>query len=202
VGEASARSAESAEPAGLDVKAKPSASTAASAADAAAAFAAPWREAQRAEAAAAALRAAPELDRARATAFADTVDALYGVIAYQRRAATDHSRRMKWMLSIVVGALLVTVAIGITQTLLLMRLTRETTAQQHRIEQMMQNQQAAMASLVDTRLAMANAVAANAASATATVAPAAPQPAAAAPAHGKRNSRAQHGRRAKAVTSN
>ena len=136
-----------------------SASTAA--ANANAAFATPWREAQRAEAAAAALRAAPELDRARATAFADTVDALYGVIADQRRAATDHSRRMKWMLSIVVGALLVTVAIGITQTLLLMRLTRETTAQQHRIEQMMQNQQAAMASLLDSHVAMANAAAAD-----------------------------------------
>jgi hypothetical protein len=205
-GQAGARFAGSVEQAelkaGAQASANSSASTAATNANANAAFAAPWREAQRAEAAAAALRAAPELDRARATAFADTVDALYGVIADQRRAATDHSRRMKWMLSIVVGALLVTVAIGITQTLLLMRLTRETTAQQHRIEQMMQNQQAAMASLVDTRLAMANAVAANAASATATVAPAAPQPAAAAPAHGKRNSRAQHGRRAKAVTSN
>ena len=138
-----------------------------------AAFAAPsFREAQRAEAAAAALRAAPELDRARATAFADTVDALYGVISDQRRAATDHSRRMKWMLSIVVGALLMTVAIGITQTVLLMRLTRETTAQQHRIEQMMQNQQAAMASLLDTHLAMANAAAANAASDAAATRPA------------------------------
>jgi len=188
--------------AGAQASANSSAPTAATDANANAAFAAPWREAQRAEAAAAALRAAPELDRARATAFADTVDALYGVIADQRRAATDHSRRMKWMLSIVVGALLVTVAIGITQTLLLMRLTRETTAQQHRIEQMMQNQQAAMASLLDTHMAMANAAAASAASGAATVAPAAPQPAAAAPAHGKRNSRAQHGRRAKAVTSN
>jgi hypothetical protein len=144
-------------------------------AQASAESATPWREARRAEAAAAALRAAPELDRARATAFADTVDALYGVIADQRRAATDHSRRMKWMLSIVVGALLVTVAIGITQTVLLMRLTRETTAQQHRIEQMMQNQQAAMTSLLDTHLAMANAVAVNAAPAAATAAPAAPQ---------------------------
>ena len=103
---------------------------------------------------------APELDRARATAFADTVDALYGVISDQRRAATDHSRRMKWMLSIVVGALLATVAIGITQTVLLMRLTRETTAQQHRIEQLMQNQQAAMTSLLDAHLAAANAAAA------------------------------------------
>jgi hypothetical protein len=96
------------------------------------------------------MRAAPELDRARATAFADTVDALYGVISDQRRAATDHSRRMKWMLSIVVGALLVTVAIGITQTMLLMRLTRETTAQQQRIEQMMLNQQATLSTLLDT----------------------------------------------------
>ncbi|MFL9963556.1 hypothetical protein PQR02_21280 [Paraburkholderia sediminicola] len=182
--------------AGAQVSANASASTAA----VNAAFAAPWREAQRAEAAAAALRAAPELDRARATAFADTVDALYGVIADQRRAATDHSRRMKWMLSIVVGALLVTVAIGIAQTLLLMRLTRETTAQQHRIEQMMQNQQAAMASLVDTRVAMANAAVADAASAAATAPPAAPQQPGATQPHIKRNSRAQHGHRAKAAT--
>ncbi|CAE6746530.1 hypothetical protein [Paraburkholderia haematera] len=169
-------------------------------AHASAAFTAPaFREAQRAEAAAAALRAAPELDRARATAFADTVDALYGVIADQRRAATDHSRRMKWMLSIVVGALLMTVAIGITQTVLLMRLTRETTAQQHRIEQMMQNQQAAMTSLLDTHIAMANAATASAASDAA--ATAAPQPAAATPAHGKRAVRAQHAHKPKAANS-
>ena len=192
----------SAEPAvasvGLTPGAEASVNSSASA-DADTAFAAPWREAQRAEAAAAALRAAPELDRARATAFADTVDALYGVIADQRRAATDHSRRMKWMLSIVVGALLVTVAIGITQTVLLMRLTRETTAQQHRIEQMMQNQQAAMVSLLDTHMTMANAAAANAASAAAAATPAAPQQAAAAPAHGKRAGRAQHAHKPKTV---
>ncbi|HEY1998121.1 hypothetical protein [Paraburkholderia sp.] len=132
-----------------------------------AAFAAPVQDA---------VRSTPELDRARATAFADTVDALYGVISDQRRAATDHSRRMKWMLSVVVAALLVTVAIGITQTLLLMRLTRETTAQQHRIEEMMQNQQAAMTSLLDAHLAVANA--ANAANA-ANVAAAAPDTASA-----------------------
>jgi len=137
---------------------------------------------------------APELDRARATAFADTVDALYGVIADQRRAATDHSRRMKWMLSIVVGALLMTVAIGITQTVLLMRLTRETTAQQHRVEQMMQNQQAAMASLLDTQIAMANAAAqaATPAVAPASASPASQQPAAApASANSKRAGHAQ-----------
>jgi uncharacterized coiled-coil protein SlyX len=94
--------------------------------------------------------ATPELEHARAAAFADTIDALYGVIADQRRAATDHSRRMKWMLSVVVCALLVTVAIGIAQTLLLMRLTRNTTVQQQRIEQMMLNQQATLATLLDT----------------------------------------------------
>ncbi|RKE37163.1 hypothetical protein B0G76_3395 [Paraburkholderia sp. BL23I1N1] len=178
----------------------PASATATASVHASAAFAAPaFRETQRAEAAAAALRAAPELDRARATAFADTVDALYGVIADQRRAATDHSRRMKWMLSIVVGALLMTVAIGITQTVLLMRLTRETTAQQHRIEQMMQNQQAAMTSLLDTHMAMANAATASAASDAALTA--APQPAAATPTHGKRAARAQHAHKPKAANS-
>jgi hypothetical protein len=186
---------------GLDAGMKPLANTASCAADAGTAFAAPWREAQRAEAAAAALRAAPELDRARATAFADTVDALYGVIADQRRAATDHSRRMKWMLSIVVGALLATVAIGITQTLLLMRLTRETTAQQQRIEQMMENQQAAMANLVDTHIAMANAAAANAASAAAATASAATRQAGVGPtARARHTARTLHGYRAKAVS--
>jgi hypothetical protein len=140
---------------------------------------------------------APELDRARATAFADTVDALYGVISDQRRAATDHSRRMKWMLSIVVGALLVTVAIGIAQTLLLMRLTHETTVQQHRIEQMMQNQQTAMTSLLDAHLTMANAVAA-AAPAPAPATAAAPRQAAAAAPASKRKAPA-HAHKPKAA---
>ncbi len=174
--------------------------TAAGSAHAHAAFAEPWREARRAEAAAAALRAAPELDRARATAFADTVDALYGVIADQRRAASDHSRRMKWLLPIVVGALLVTVAIGITQTLLLMRLTRETTAQQHRIEQLMQNQQTAMTSLLDTHMVMADAAAANANAAVA-AASATPQQAGATPTHGKRAARTPHAHKPKASNS-
>jgi hypothetical protein len=86
------------------------------------------------------------------------------------------------MLSIVVGALLATVAIGMTQTVLLMRLTRETTAQQHRIEQLMQNQQTAMTSLLDAHLAVANAAAAAPSGAsTPVVAPPAPAAAAAAP---------------------
>ncbi|MEX3785907.1 hypothetical protein [Paraburkholderia sp. BR14374] len=160
-------------------------------------FATSWRDARRTDAAATALRSEPELDRARATAFADTVDALYGVIADQRRAATDHSRRVKWMLSIVVGALLVTVAIGIAQTLLLMRLTHETTAQQQRIEQMMQNQQAAMVSLLDAHTAMAataNAVPASAAVTSPNAAlPNAPLQPSATPTHA-RHARAQHGR--------
>jgi hypothetical protein len=101
-------------------------------------------------------RSTPELDHARATAFADTVDALYGVISDQRRAASDHSRRMKWMLSVVVGALLVTVAIGVAQTLLLVRLTRNITVQQQRIEQLMLNQQATLATLLDTDSATAS----------------------------------------------
>ncbi|SEJ86795.1 hypothetical protein [Paraburkholderia diazotrophica] len=95
-------------------------------------------------------RATPELDQARATAFADTVDALYGVIADQRRADSDHSRRMKWLLTIVVCALLMTIAIGIAQTLLLLRLAHQSTAQEQRIEQMMLNQQATLATLLGT----------------------------------------------------
>ena len=166
-----------------------------------AAFATPWRDAQRTDAAAGALRSEPELDLARATAFADTVDALYGVIADQRRAATDHSRRMKWMLSIVVGALLVTVAIGITQTLLLMRLTRETTAQQQRIEQMMQNQQAAMVSLLDAHTAAAATSTANAAPAPASAAPTAPPQPGVTPAH-PRPTHTPHGHQARASSSN
>jgi len=143
---------------------------------------------------------APELDRARATAFADTVDALYGVISDQRRAATDHSRRMKWMLSIVVGALLATVAIGITQTVLLMRLTRETTAQQHRIEQLMQNQQAAMTSLLDAHLAAANATAPAPSTASASSTPAvAPRTPATAPAPASKHKAHAHVHKPKAA---
>ncbi|WP_133646621.1 hypothetical protein [Paraburkholderia flava] len=119
-------------------------------------------------------RDTPELDRARATAFADTVDALYGVIADQRRGALDHSRRMKWMLSIVVAALLVTVVVGIAQTMLLMRLARNTAFQQQRIEQMMLNQQATLATLLDTDSATVSAPA---------VTPPAPAAAAPAPSH-------------------
>jgi hypothetical protein len=198
---ASARNAN--QPAEADRSTRETAATAPSAGTGAA-FAAPWQEARPAEAAAAAAavqRAAPELDRARATAFADTVDALYGVIADQRRAATDHSRRMKWMLSIVVAALLMTVAIGLTQTMLLMRLTRETTAQQHRIEQMLQSQQTAMASVLDTQMAMANA-AAHAAPPTLTPAPA-PQQALMVPesANGQRAVHARHTRKPKTANS-
>jgi hypothetical protein len=95
-------------------------------------------------------RATPELDHARAAAFADTVDALYGVIADQRRAAAEHSRRMKRMLSIVVGVLLVTVAIGVAQMLLLVRLAHDTTVRQQRIEQTLLGQQATFATLLQT----------------------------------------------------
>ncbi|GAB2874580.1 hypothetical protein GCM10027093_07560 [Paraburkholderia jirisanensis] len=125
-------------------------------------------------------RTTPELEHARAAAFADTVDALYGVIADQRRAAVDHSRRMKWMLSIVVCALLMTVAIGVAQTLLLLRLTRNTLFQQQRVEQMLLGQQATLATLMQTRESAAEPAvigvpAAPAAPAPATAAPAAPR---------------------------
>jgi hypothetical protein len=131
-----------------------------------------------AAAAQAAPRPTPELDHARAAAFADTVDALYGVIADQRRAAAEHSRRMRRMLSIVVGVLLVTVVIGVAQMLLLVRFTRDTTVQQQRIEQMLLGQQATLATLLqmDASPPTVPAAAAPAAPATNADAPAAVAP--------------------------
>ncbi len=98
------------------------------------------------------------------------------------------------MLSIVVGALLVTVVVGIAQTLLLMRLARNTTFQQQRIEQMMLNQQATLATLLDTDSATVSAPA---------VTP--PTPAAAAPsrpaAAARHPARTQHAHKPKPANS-
>lgn len=93
---------------------------------------------------------APELDRARATAFADTIDALHAVMAEQRTSATAHARRMKTMLTIIVCVMLVTVATGIAQTAVLLRMSHDAKLQQDRTEQLMLNQQATLASLFDT----------------------------------------------------
>ncbi|BAO89585.1 hypothetical protein [Caballeronia cordobensis] len=90
---------------------------------------------------------APELDRARATAFADTIDALHAVMAEQRTSATAHARRM---LTIIVCVMLVTVATGIAQTAVLLRMSHDAKLQQDRTEQLMLNQQATLASLFDT----------------------------------------------------
>jgi hypothetical protein len=94
--------------------------------------------------------AVPELDRARATAFADTIDALHAVLAEQRTSATAHARRMKTMLTVIVCAMLVTMATGIAQTVVLMRMSHDGKLQQDRTEQLMLNQQATLASLFDT----------------------------------------------------
>jgi hypothetical protein len=93
-----------------------------------------------AAAAAAALPTPSELNPAQA-AFAETIDALHGVIADQRRAAG----RMKWLLGAVAGALLVTVVAGAAQTMILLRLADDAGDQQQRVAQMMQDQQAAIA---------------------------------------------------------
>jgi hypothetical protein len=94
--------------------------------------------------------AAPELDRARAAAFTDTIDALRAVLTEQRAATAAHARRMKLMLTFVVCAMLVTVVASIAQTTVLMRMRHDTSLQQDRIEQSMLNQQATLASLFDT----------------------------------------------------
>lgn len=57
---------------------------------------------------------------------------------------------MKWLLSIVVCALLMSIAIGIAQTMLLFRLAHQSTAHEQRIEQMLLSQQATLATLLDT----------------------------------------------------
>jgi len=95
-------------------------------------------------------RETSELDTARATAYADTIDALYAVIADQRGAAAVLSRRVKAILMIVICGLIVTVAAGVAQAIALARLARENTAQQQRIEQLMLTQQATLASFFDT----------------------------------------------------
>jgi len=95
-------------------------------------------------------REASELDTARATAYADTIDALYAVIADQRGAAAALSRRVKAVLMIVICVLLVTVGAAVAQSIALARLTRENTAQQQRIEQLLLDQQATLASFFDT----------------------------------------------------
>jgi hypothetical protein len=94
--------------------------------------------------------ASSELDTARATAYADTIDALHAVIADQRGAAAALSRRVKTVLLVVIWVLIVTVATGVAQSIALLRLTRENTAQQQRIEQLMLTQQATLASFFDT----------------------------------------------------
>jgi hypothetical protein len=94
-----------------------------------------------------------ELDRARATALAETVDALYGVIADQRRAASDHPRQTKRALSIMGGALVIAVAVGLAQTVLLMHLSRDFTAQQQRMESEMLGQQAMLSAVLVARAA-------------------------------------------------
>ncbi|RQH00628.1 hypothetical protein [Paraburkholderia dinghuensis] len=106
----------------------------------------------------------PEMDPARAAAFAEAIDALNGVIADQRRAAAELSRRMRWMLGAVVGALLVTVAAGVAQTLIVSRLATDASAQQQRLAQMMQDQQAVIANALARLPSQAEAPAAQVAS--------------------------------------
>jgi hypothetical protein len=94
--------------------------------------------------------AAPELDRARAAVFADTIEALHAVIAEQRVMSARLARRMKTMLAVIACMLVVTVAGGVVQTVALLRMDRQSTLRQQRIEEMLLDQQATLASLFDT----------------------------------------------------
>jgi hypothetical protein len=105
--------------------------------------------------------ATPDLNRARATAFADAIDALYAVIAGQRQNASRQSRQMKMLLVFIGGVLAVSLLAGIAQTVALQRMNRENTLQQQRIEEMLLAQQATLASIFDTdseNIAVPNAI--------------------------------------------
>jgi hypothetical protein len=92
----------------------------------------------------------PELDRAGATAFADTIDALYAVIAEQRPGAARLSRQVKTLRVLIGCVLAATIVAGVAQTLAFQRMSRENTLQQQRIEELLLNQQATLASFFDT----------------------------------------------------
>ncbi|WP_277184640.1 hypothetical protein [Caballeronia sp. BR00000012568055] len=94
--------------------------------------------------------AAPDLDRVRATAFADTIDALRAVLVEQRAVTTAHARHLKTMLSFIVCAMLLAVAANIAQTAVLLRMRHDNALQQNRVGQLMLEQQATLASLFDT----------------------------------------------------
>jgi hypothetical protein len=93
---------------------------------------------------------APDLDRVRATAFADTIDALRAVLVEQRAVTTAHARHMKTMLTFIVCAMLLAVAANIAQTAVLLRMRHDNALQQNRVGQLMLEQQATLASLFDT----------------------------------------------------
>ncbi|WP_296657040.1 hypothetical protein [Paraburkholderia sp.] len=138
--------------------------------------------------------ARPEPDRARSAASPSTVDALDGLIASQRRASADLSRRMRWMLGTAVGALVVTVAAAIAQTVMLSRVAADARAQQQRLTQMMEEQQAAFAAAL-ARLPAPPAEASSAQAVPQSVA----RPAAPGPAHRTRRA-AAHAHRARLVS--
>jgi hypothetical protein len=94
--------------------------------------------------------AAPDLDLARAAAFADTIDALRAVLVEQRAVTTAHGRHMKTMLAFIVCAMLLAVAANIAQATLLLRLRHDNAMQQNRVGQLMLDQQATLAALFDT----------------------------------------------------
>jgi outer membrane murein-binding lipoprotein Lpp len=135
------------------------------------------------------LPAPPEPNPARAAALAEAIDALNGVIADQRRAAG----RMKWMLGAAVGALLATVVAGAAQTMILSRLATDVGDQQQRIAQLMQDQQAAIASALARLPSPTEAPAGQAASQSPV------HPAATSPAHHPRHG-ATHGHHTRAAS--
>ncbi|CAH2781172.1 MAG: hypothetical protein CBHOC_1324 [uncultured Caballeronia sp.] len=73
------------------------------------------------------------------------------MISEQHTAVTAQARRMKkTMLTVIVCVMLATVVTGIAQTVVLLHMSCDGKLQQDRMEQLMLNQQATLASLFDT----------------------------------------------------
>ncbi|NLP59616.1 hypothetical protein [Paraburkholderia sacchari] len=92
------------------------------------------------------------------------------IVAAISAQTAAQTRRTKWMLSAAVAALVVTAGVAIAQTLLLASLSADATAQQQRLDVLMQNQQTALDNLA-SRLAALTAVAPAAAATAPATAP-------------------------------
>jgi hypothetical protein len=133
-------------------------------------------------------------DALSAAAFAEAMGAVHDALASERDEAVKRAGRMARMLSIAMVALIVLVLLGVAQTVLLLRLSREAAADRQRTESLLLDQQSKLTALAEaTSAAVASARAPVNAAATALPTPqpahldAEPRAARAKPAHAHRS---------------